>query len=162
MAPKSEEAKQAAVERSRAWRLANPERAKANWDRLYKKNRAERPEVLKARNEKTKNKLRQEVVDAYGGMCACCGEDDRRFLAIDHINRDGAEHRKAIGRPGGIPFYHWLRKNDYPPGFQVLCHNCNWASFWNDGVCPHKEKDAGPILLIVEEHSSRMHCTRLT
>jgi len=35
----------------------------------------------------------------------------------------------------------WLRKYNYPKGFQVLCHNCNMAKRF--GVCPHKEKKVG-------------------
>ena len=31
----------------------------------------------------------------------------------------------------------WLKRNDYPPGFQVLCHNCNWAKHAL-GRCPHQ------------------------
>ncbi len=46
------------------------------------------------------------------------------WLTIDHINNDGAAHRKEIGE-GGTNFYRWLRKNNYPLGFRTLCWNCN-------------------------------------
>jgi hypothetical protein len=48
------------------------------------------------------------------------------FLVVDHINGEGNKHRKAIGRTG-LNFYRWLRTSGYPPGFRVLCHNCNHA-----------------------------------
>ena len=69
--------------------------------------------------------------------CACCGVKGLIFLSIDHMNGDGAKHRKEIG--GGDKIYRWLIKNNFPTGFQVLCYNCNVAK----GVlsqCPHKEK----------------------
>lgn len=83
-------------------------------------------------------RVRDEVFAAYGGYrCSCpgCTETTPEFLQIDHINDDGAEHRRLINRrKGGM--YHWLRKHGYPPGFQVLCANCNYAKgFW--GYCPH-------------------------
>ena len=35
--------------------------------------------------------------------------------------------------------YGWLRRNSYPEGFQVLCHNCNLGKKINGGVCPHND-----------------------
>jgi hypothetical protein len=82
---------------------------------------------------------RAAVLAAYGGCCQCCGEAEPVFLAIDHINNDGAAHRRELGidrqMGGGATFYRWLVTNGFPPGFQVLCHNCNWAK--SHGGCPH-------------------------
>ncbi len=94
-------------------------------------------DVYNARNRRRHNrdrrKIRKEVIDHYGGKCACCGEGYLEFLSLDHINRimiPGQKHR------AGIHFYCWLRKNDYPKGVQVLCFNCNMAlGIW--GYCPH-------------------------
>jgi hypothetical protein len=78
------------------------------------------------------------VLNHYGGKCACCGEDTYEFLAIDHINGGGNEQRKVVG--GGDGMVRWLIKNNYPEGFQVLCHNCNMAKgFYEE--CPHKRKE---------------------
>jgi len=76
---------------------------------------------------------------AYGGFCTCCGEKTLEFLTLDHINNDGAAHRKELlGRNvGGNVFYKKLRLLGYPPGLQVLCWNCN-ASKQFFGGCPHK------------------------
>ena len=68
-------------------------------------------------------------------QCACCGETQICFLGIDHINGGGYEDRKK-GLGGGT-LYHYLRKNNYPKGFQVLCHNCNQAKGYY-GKCPHQ------------------------
>jgi len=73
-----------------------------------------------------------EVFSHYSGgdpVCARCGFDDIRALSIDHINNDGNKHRREA-RPkrtrAGVGFYEWLRKNNYPEGFQVLCMNCQF------------------------------------
>lgn len=92
--------------------------------------------------------IKTQVLCAYGGQqpcCACCGETRIQFLAIDHINGGGTKHRKSIGVSSGHKFYLWLRNNDYPPGFRVLCHNCNQA-IGSYGVCPHSiEENNGSI-----------------
>jgi hypothetical protein len=86
-------------------------------------------------------RLQDEAIVAYGGYrCACCGETEPMFLALDHINNDGNEHRKLIGSTGGHKLYKWLKDNHYPAGFQVLCMNCNHGKHRNGGICPHKQK----------------------
>lgn len=78
---------------------------------------------------------KNRVFEAYGGwICNCCGETTTEFLTIDHINNDGAQHRRQLN---GKSMYTWLEKNDYPPGFQVLCMNCNWGKRTH-GICPHQ------------------------
>ena len=68
-------------------------------------------------------KLKQTVISAYGGKCIKCNYLDIRALQIDHINGDGASHRKQTG--AGSRFYQWLKNNNFPEGFQILCANCN-------------------------------------
>lgn len=83
-------------------------------------------------------KVRVEAIEAYGGKCACCNESTFEFLAIDHVNNDGEEHRKEM-QGYGRAIYRWLKKNGYPQDgrFQVLCHNCNMAKGLY-GLCPHQ------------------------
>ena len=71
---------------------------------------------------------------AYGGyVCKCCGETWKPFLSIDHINGGGEKHRKACGQA----VYRDLRRKGFPPGFQVLCMNCQFGKkTW--GICPHE------------------------
>jgi hypothetical protein len=93
---------------------------------------------------KKKDKFyKDSVFKAYGGyMCVCCGETEPVFLCIDHTNNDGYKHRREIfgsNRIGGSRMYKWLVKNNFPPGFQVLCCNCNTAKRF--GVCPHKTNE---------------------
>ena len=71
-------------------------------------------------------KIREAVLLAYGGKCVECGEDRYPCLEIDHINNDGAKHRKEIKLQGGSnALTQWLYRNNYPTGFQLLCGNCH-------------------------------------
>ena len=85
-----------------------------------------------------RKKLREEVFNAYGGpVCNCCGETIDKFLTLDHTNNDGAQHRASVGRNS---VFKWVKDHNYPPGFQVLCWNCNLGKKLNGGVCPHQQK----------------------
>jgi hypothetical protein len=87
----------------------------------------------------TSQRIKSEVIDAYGGKCGCCGEAERAFLTIDHSNDDGASHRKLIGG-GGDKMYRWLKKHGFPQeGFALMCFNCNLGRRVNGGVCPHQQ-----------------------
>ncbi len=79
---------------------------------------------------------RDEVFDAYGGVCICCGEGDRIFLAIDHIDPILREGR--VYRMRGTSLYGWLKSHNYPKNYQILCNNCNQAKRQAQ-VCPHEE-----------------------
>jgi hypothetical protein len=80
--------------------------------------------------------MRATAIRAYGGespACVCCGETQPAFLTLDHVNNGGRAHRREKGNQG---VYHELRKGGYPPGFQILCFNCNMARGWYSS-CPH-------------------------
>ena len=100
--------------------------------------RKRNPEKHHESNRKYFRELRRQALVAYGGedpSCACCGQFGIEFLAIDHINGGGTKHRDTVGL--GARFFIWLKSQEYPTGYQVLCHNCNSAK----GVrseCPHK------------------------
>lgn len=87
--------------------------------------------------ENTRRKLKIDAINAYGGKCDCCGIDNYEFMAIDHIYGNGNKHRKDNKIGGGQQFYRWLKKQNYPSGFRVLCHNCN-MSYGLYGYCPHQ------------------------
>lgn len=81
---------------------------------------------------------KMEVINHYGGKCACCGESEPAFLQIDHIDDDGATHRASLPHSGAAGvIYRWLKQNGWPEGFQVLCANCNMAKSSRAG-CPHQ------------------------
>jgi hypothetical protein len=140
----------------RDWRLKNPERAReigrshrerhrvainAGHRARYAARREEYLQKRKAHHQKQKD----IAYNAYGGyVCVCCGETRWQFLCIDHVNNDGHEHRKTVGRGGNI--YRWLIVNGFPAGFQVLCFNCNQGRRLNHGVCPHVEAQYGIVI----------------
>jgi hypothetical protein len=106
--------------------------ARIRWDDPVKRAR------IDERDRAYRMQRRRELIDAYGGKCACCGEHRLEFLAIDHPDNDGAEHRRIAG--SGERMHLWLRKHGFPPGYRVLCHNCNCA-FGFYGGCPHDGND---------------------
>ena len=81
-------------------------------------------------------KLRQEILEAYGGRCACCGETPPEFLALDHINGRGKKDTPLL-KARGLQLYLMLKRLGFPKEeFRLLCHNCNNAlGFY--GYCPH-------------------------
>jgi len=92
-----------------------------------------------------RQELKREVIGIYSDntfICACCGEDIMSILTIDHIDNNGAEHRRELEEQG-IDIYKWLKTNNYPrDNYQVLCYNCNIGKYRNNGVCPHTQKHA--------------------
>ena len=102
------------------------------------------------RGKRTRTKLKRNVIENYGGHCKCCNACDLDVLSIDHINNNGAEHKKQIGN---VPLYRWLKRNEYPDGYQVLCMNCNVAK-WIYGYCPHVKaiKKQEAMVLIMHYH----------
>lgn len=97
--------------------------------------------------------LRQKVLAHYGDACVCCGETNFEFLAIDHVHGGGQAHRREVG--GGASFLRWLRDSGYPPGFRVMCHNCNMAlGFY--GYCPHRPPASPDLSLRLNRGTSRV------
>lgn len=104
-----------------------------------KKWRTERKKDYQAYEKRYRAALRKATLEAYGSKCVCCAETEPKFLTIDHINNDGAKHRKEIGQ-GSVPLMLYLKNNNYPTdSFQCLCWNCNCGRNINGGICPHKE-----------------------
>ena len=114
-------------QKSQNYYLNNKERLCANASLYSKNNRVK----CRAWRIKSKNKLKAVVFAKYSDgdiKCKMCANKYIDILSIDHINGNGAEHRRQIGnsKGGGYNFYQWLKKNNYPYGFQVLCYNCQF------------------------------------
>ncbi len=105
---------------------------KALWKERSLKNR----EHLSIWAKQNNRKLREQAIKEYGGKCECCGEDRFEFLAFDHKDGSGTQHRKQM-KHWGSSIYKWLKKNGYPKGvIRILCHNCNLSlGFYK--YCPH-------------------------
>lgn len=90
-------------------------------------------ELVKAK--RFRDKIRLAVIEAYGGVCVCCGEDESVFLTIDHV--EPIRRRDRSGSESGYALCFKLRKANYPAGYQILCFNCNHAK-GTKVECPHR------------------------
>lgn len=116
------------LKRKRDWDKENKEH-----NRLYKLNRYKNSSDVRKKysirsiNKNYNNRL--EVIYWYsdGSMvCKNCGNHYYEFLAVDHMNNDGYAHRSS----GELKKYSnnictYLVANNFPDGYQILCHNCN-------------------------------------
>jgi len=140
-----------AKESCRRWRERNLEKSKQICKKYYLENREKRikesknyhenhKEELKIWRKEKQQKKKLMVLSHYSPsgipLCTCCGESHLEFLCLDHINGGGEDHRRQIGH-GDL--YFWILKNHFPTGFQVLCHNCNFAKS-AFGYCPHQKE----------------------
>ena len=115
------------------WRQDNRD----GYNQLIKKWRQKNRDRVNQLQREEYHQLVNDVIDAYGGKCVCCGETRKEFLSIDHKNGNGNKHRREIG---SHDIYHWLKKNNYPEGFQFLCFNCNMGKY-TYSVCPRDKED---------------------
>lgn len=101
-------------------------------NKMARKWKREHPQRVRQRNIEERNRLKVDVFSHYSkGKIRCnrCGySKDIRALELDHVEDSGNSHRtEVLGdyHRAGTTFYRWLKKNNYPKGFQVLCANCN-------------------------------------
>ena len=86
-------------------------------------------------SQRSRRKLKQWVMNLYGGCCVCCSEVNIDFLTLDHIKDDGSKIR-GRGRTNLNSGYHLYRQirmarfaegpEAVPRDLQVLCWNCQW------------------------------------
>lgn len=83
-------------------------------------------------------KLKKVYLQKYGKKCSSCGESKIEFLTLEHKAGEGNKHRIKLFKHnvGGVHMYRWLKRNNYPEEYSVLCMNCNWAKRYT-GLCPH-------------------------
>jgi len=124
--------------KSRQWYQKNKERVKTQYrdlpqEKKIRKNLLHNLSRRKNREKVRHQKLRERqnikvaVLTHYGNgkpACVRCGFDDLRALSIDHIYGGGSKHRQAVSKGGGYNFYHWLKRQGFPEGYQSLCMNC--------------------------------------
>ncbi len=156
-----EEKKSRIRDYNRKYRKSNRETINKNYRKLYNKNtekmleykrqwRKKHPETYKRWYQKNKKtillkasvrakKLRIYAIRHYSNEtmgCGCCNEKNIEFLTIDHL--PNAPHKRKNTKRGGREIFYWLKKNNYPQGFRILCMNCNFSR-GKYGYCPHKE-----------------------
>lgn len=136
-----------------AWQEKNKQRSKEWQKQYYERNRDKQIASAKEWNEANKarytanvasayRRRRSEVIAAYGGKCACCGETEPTFLVIDHVNDDGYKYRwkkgsSSYGPHSGAQLLAFIRDAGFPSDYQVLCANCNTSKSINGGFCSH-------------------------
>lgn len=108
---------------------------------ILPKTKLPKEELNRRRNAARKKytaKLRYEMLEHYGSLCVCCGEEEPTFLCIDHIDGQIPE-MKRFGKKltAGPLLLIWMKKQNWPSGYQILCYNCNNAIRWGD-PCPHQ------------------------
>ena len=136
--------------RERELRQENPEKYRIK-NKLWRKNNPEKVEKIKEKNRELWKKshiaLKKEVFTHYSKSlkCICCGVKGLEFLNMDHIipKREMAKdneliQKKFTSKLKGEALWKWLKKNNYPKGFQILCWNCNYAK-GALGKCPHQK-----------------------
>lgn len=95
-----------------------------------------RTDVRQRRSEQYR-KVREELVEGYGGKCTCCGEFRFEFLALDHVNGGGRKERETLSTQ---QIAKKAIKQGFPDTYRILCHNCNQAHGWY-GYCPHQKEN---------------------
>lgn len=80
--------------------------------------------------------LRSKVFDRHGGECQACGETERLFLTVDHINNDGWQLRAGENgyRETGSGLYLDILRHGMRKDLEVLCFNCNFGKRRNGGI----------------------------
>ena len=140
-------------------RKASPEyKAKSKLRRQTPEYKAKRKEYenrrygseRKAYHRKLNESLKFEVHSFYSKLhsnsdvpcCRCCGENFvLDFLTIDHIN--GRKHLpKNEAKLTADALVMFLKRNNFPEGYQVLCFNCNISKGFkiNNNKCPMENK----------------------
>lgn len=113
------------IERRRAYRrkwYREHREKELSYDQKFRKLHPDRLKIYGAR-------LKREVLAHYSScaepICVKCGFRDIRALSLDHINGEAKKDYVKRGRVG-VGFYAILKKENYPPGYQTLCMNCQW------------------------------------
>ena len=97
----------------------------------------QRKEYYRKLRQKQAFNLKIEVFKHYSSDLKCpCGESRIECLQLDHIANNGSEDRKKFGL--GNSLYRNLKKRNFPPGYQVLCANCNFYKKFHPNWNPLK------------------------
>lgn len=117
----------------------NPEIEKERCKKKYYKN----TDLSRERGRMKYYEYRNDLLNMYGNICACCGESNNDILTLDHINNDGHKYIVEGQNRGSRTSSERKRalKEYKPDEFQILCANCNNSKKRNNGVCWHINKE---------------------
>lgn len=131
------------------YRRKHPEKIKEKLKRSYQRNKKTRrkqqndyhrtqykndkkfKETVQKRNHNWVRKNKEKVISNYSNgemKCAVCGIDDFDLLTMDHIYGGGSRFKREYKERTGKNFHlhTFLIKNNFPPGYRVLCWNCQY------------------------------------
>lgn len=94
--------------------------------------------IHSARQSKQYANWRAACIKSYGGQCVCCGCSNTKYLQLDHVNNDGAKHRREMGYGRKGCLYKWACANGFPKRLQLMCANCHQAKT-NSGGCTSED-----------------------
>lgn len=113
-----------------------------------------RGEPMKRYQAAYQQALKREVLTRYcpDGILKCADpyhrhktpETDIDVLTLDHINGGGRKQLKETGKR----LYFWVKNNNYPNGFQVLCFSCQMKK----RLVNHESNYGRPLLSIYKKH----------
>lgn len=96
----------------------------------------------RCRNLRKRSHLWICFLEEFDFKCSCCGEDDIRFLTLDHIKNDGAVERAEGMSNDNIVLLRRAKEEGFDrTKYTCLCWNCNCGRHRNKGICPHKAND---------------------
>jgi len=139
-------------------KLKFSEYAKRPESKARQKVRRAKPEVkvkIASYEKERRETLKKDIFSHYSKIhsnsdipcCRCCGLNSHiEFLTLDHIagrkEMDSEPELLKLGYSSKLatqPLQIWIKKNNFPEGFQVLCINCNFAKGHSkDNTCPHE------------------------
>jgi len=121
----SQKTKEARAAYNRKYRQLNADKIRSQ----HSSYRTANLDAMKARDAAYGKAAKIDVLMQYGGIkCALCPENRLGALTIDHIDGNGGAHRASTNCSSGKKFYLWLKRNNFPTGYRVLCSNCNWRT----------------------------------
>ena len=123
---------------SSTYRATHQDQIKEYGRRYYISHCEQKKEQSRLWREAHGSDIKVEVLSHYSDgsvSCTICHEKRMACLSIDHINGGGNKHREDIKIRGGSEFYRWLKKESFPPGYQVLCMNCQCIKRIENGEC---------------------------
>lgn len=115
--------------------LNNPEFVQKKHERAktyYASTKESRKEVARAMSRRYRDELKLKVLTHYSNgelKCNSCGIPVYAVLTLDHIDNNGADHKRSLskgGKASSSRIYKDILDNNYPPHYQVLCFNCNY------------------------------------
>jgi len=122
--------------RAARFRKEHPRKCKAIKKKHYQKHRKD----IRKQQNTAALEVKRNILTYYGpnNRLRCsfpgCAVTDLDMLTLDHINDDGAEHRRKIcqeracsGRGTGQSLYRKIKRDGFVDGvFQTLCWNHQW------------------------------------